>query len=157
MDYSRVNTFGQFLSLSFHGIQVFTGECPFPELFTIDVASLLAKGKRPTRPEHPAVIEPLWKLMQRCWDKKPQKRPTILEVLECLEGIAPIVEDEWKPQQEHHVIAEAPLVKGEWTPQQEHIVIAEAPSVELVQRNSNIITTILRVLKLSRSRKFSDC
>ena len=152
-----MQTFGQFHSLSFHGIQVFTGEWPFPGLWNINVTARLVEGERPTRPEHPAVIEPLWELMQRCWDKKPEDRPTILEVLECLEGIAPIVEGEWKPQPEHPVIAEALLIKDELTPQQEHLVIAEAPSVDLVQRNPDIITTLLGFLRLSRSQKTSEC
>ena len=96
----RVQNFGQLRSPSLRVIQVFTGEWPFPQLSRLLVESELLEGKRPTRPSHPAVIEPLWSLMQRCWDQDPQSRPTVMEVLECLEEIAPDVEDKWAPRQE---------------------------------------------------------
>ena len=41
-------------------------------------------GKRPSRPTHPALANPLWALIQRCWDQDPHLRPEVSEVLRVL-------------------------------------------------------------------------
>ena len=83
----HVQNFGQFRSLSFRVIQVFTGELPFPGLSESEVEESVLQGKRPTRPIHPAVIDPVWELMQRCWSEDPKARPTAEVVLQDLKSI----------------------------------------------------------------------
>ena len=34
-------------------------------------------GVHPERPTHPAFMDDLWTLTQRCWERKPQDRPAI--------------------------------------------------------------------------------
>ena len=42
-------------------------------------------GDHPMRPGYPDFTEPLWTLTQRCWEKEPQDRPAIEEVIRTLE------------------------------------------------------------------------
>ena len=62
-------------------MQVFTGTIPFSHLgITYEVVKEPVVGMRPSRPTHPALTEPLWELMQRCWDKEPLVRPEAAEI-----------------------------------------------------------------------------
>ena len=47
-------------------------------------------GDRPPRPTHPSLIDGLWELVQRCWDRDLRKRPQILEVLQALNSLISI-------------------------------------------------------------------
>ena len=42
------------------------------------------RGDLPPRPTHPACSDVLWGLMQRCWNRDPDSRPTVSEVLQVL-------------------------------------------------------------------------
>lgn len=50
------------------------------------VILLLAQDKRPDKPVHPQFTPKMWSLTKRCWEKKPDKRPDIAEVLRKLES-----------------------------------------------------------------------
>ncbi|KAF9644747.1 kinase-like protein, partial [Thelephora ganbajun] len=69
-------------------IEVFTGAAPFSGS-QYRVMTVIAKGERPPRPEHPAVTDGLWGLIQRCWDQEPRLRPEAAEVLQVLPASAP--------------------------------------------------------------------
>ena len=63
-------------------MQVFTGAIPFSHLgmaYQVVMDPVLL-GMRPSRPTHPALTEPLWELMQRCWDEEPLLRPEAAEI-----------------------------------------------------------------------------
>ncbi|KAL0069535.1 Rho guanine nucleotide exchange factor [Marasmius tenuissimus] len=62
--------------------QIFTGLHPFPELPNeMAVAFNVAQGKRPSRPENtPRLTNPMWALMESCWDALPTSRPTADQV-----------------------------------------------------------------------------
>ena len=92
-------------------VQVFTGEQQFPGLsvfqFEQDINIL---RESPARPTHPAVIDPVWELMERCWSEDPRARPTAMQVLESIINL---------------------------TSQPERPATAEALSAELLQQSSN--------------------
>lgn len=50
----------------------------------------ITQGRRPFRPEHPAVTDRLWEFIQRCWNHTPRLRPEAAEVLkELLVSLVP--------------------------------------------------------------------
>jgi len=65
-------------------IEAFTGKAPFYGIAPTTVAVGILAGNRPTRPTHPSLTDHLWKMIERCWSQKPQKRPEISEVVLCL-------------------------------------------------------------------------
>ena len=46
----------------------------------------MLKGRRPGRPDHPDLSDPLWKLIKGCWEGDPARRKTISEVVTVLEA-----------------------------------------------------------------------
>lgn len=63
--------------------QVFTDSVLFGGSGIMVVVDIM-QGRRPPRPEHPAVTSQLWKLIQRCWNQAPHLRPQAEEVLKWL-------------------------------------------------------------------------
>ena len=47
---------------------------------------LLAGGERPDKPTHEEFTSKMWTLTKKCWDKNPNRRPEILNVLKTLES-----------------------------------------------------------------------
>ena len=67
-------------------IQIFTGDYPFDSRSDEQVILLLANGKRPERPVHEQFTSRMWSLTKKCWEKDPEKRPDVTQVLEKLES-----------------------------------------------------------------------
>ena len=44
----------------------------------------IMSGKRPSRPNHPALTDQLWTLIQGCWEQDPHLRPEVSEALQAL-------------------------------------------------------------------------
>ncbi|TDL22512.1 kinase-like protein [Rickenella mellea] len=70
-------------------LEVFTGRIPFPELSDgAVILSVAVKDQRPPRPSEPATSRGLddvvWELIEACWVKEPNGRPSMDEVLERL-------------------------------------------------------------------------
>ena len=63
-----------------HQYKVLAGVFPFANSPPTTVAVDVLSGKRPERPNHPALTDELWDLIQRCWDQVPQRRPGISDV-----------------------------------------------------------------------------
>jgi len=45
-------------------------------------------GRRPARPDHPALSDGVWKMMKGCWRGNPAQRMTITKVVATLEAEA---------------------------------------------------------------------
>jgi len=73
---------GDIFSFAMLMVEVFTCAAPFVGRSYLTVTFDIVKGRRPPRPEHPAVTGRLWRLIQRCWDKDPRLRPEAVEALE---------------------------------------------------------------------------
>jgi len=64
--------------------QVLTGEAPFREFKPAELAYHVSHGARPGKPANPMAIgisDPLWELIQKCWDDDRTRRPQIQEVV----------------------------------------------------------------------------
>ena len=60
--------------------KVFTGKLPFPDVSDINVQLMVMKGKRPPKPADASKLglsSATWKLVEKCWNKKRDKRPEI--------------------------------------------------------------------------------
>lgn len=83
---SDVYTFGMVV------LELLTGEPPFSE-YRSEVAVLraLVNGTQPKRPTESTVwlTDELWALVQRCWSKGPESRPTMEVVVVDLEKMQP--------------------------------------------------------------------
>ena len=72
--------------------QVLTGVPPFASRQKQELACEVAlEGKRPTRPnnsESLGITDEIWGLLDLCWVKDASSRPTVCNVMRCLEGVA---------------------------------------------------------------------
>ena len=65
--------------------QILTGEQPFRGIKSLELALHISTGSRPPKPEDAETIgisEPLWKLIQKCWEGDKARRPQIQEVVD---------------------------------------------------------------------------
>lgn len=70
----------------FHG-----GWEPFYGVPIPDLITRVRGGGRPPRIRY--VAGPIWRLMEKCWDQDPERRPTFDHIVEEMEGIEPRLED----------------------------------------------------------------
>lgn len=64
--------------------QVLTGELPFRNYKAQELAYYVSLGERPKKPlnaEDIGIFDPLWGLIQKCWQGNPSQRPQIQEVV----------------------------------------------------------------------------
>ena len=62
------------------------GKVPFHSEGDLTVFTRVLAGKRPAR--EVVFADSLWKMMKMCWVPKPSGRPTIEEVLRCLQEVS---------------------------------------------------------------------
>ena len=82
--------------------QVLTGRRPFYHLGQYAVVIAVQNGERPRRPfnaESLGFSSRLWRLVVRCWDKSPSVRPTVKDLLRCLQDTPPT----WAPSPEYPI------------------------------------------------------
>ena len=63
--------------------ETISGNLPFHEDTDLTVFMMVMEGKRP--PRGGRFTESLWKMLERCWAPQPNDRPSIDDVLQCLE------------------------------------------------------------------------
>ena len=65
-------------------VETFSGAVPFGNLKSEMVVLRVLRGGRPERPRNAQAVgltDEMWKLLQRCWQQDPDKRPTMEEVV----------------------------------------------------------------------------
>jgi len=67
-------------------IEIFTGNVPFYPYSDDQVIARLMRDKRPNKPVHGDFTSKMWTLTKECWNKDPQKRLEISDVLRKLES-----------------------------------------------------------------------
>ena len=76
--------------------EVLSGQVPFTPYRNFTVMRKVTEGERPVRPEGVEGLwftDDLWGILKQCWVPRPESRPSIEAVLECL---GPVSRD-WKP------------------------------------------------------------
>ena len=69
-------------------LEVLTSQAPFPCCNNMVVMRKIVEGERPDRPQGPEAVwftDGLWGMLEQCWSPKPELRPIVEGVLECLE------------------------------------------------------------------------
>ena len=69
--------------------ELYTGAAPFETETPVVAAQNHGKGKRPEMSENAqqgGLTDEIWKLLERCWEQKPKKRPTMEEVVRRWQG-----------------------------------------------------------------------
>lgn len=64
--------------------ETISGHLPFPQHGDLTIILKVLAGEYP--PRGAAFPENLWKMLERCWTSQPDGRPSIEDVLQCLEG-----------------------------------------------------------------------
>ena len=68
--------------------EVLSGRAPFSGYHGLAIIGAIIKGERPRRPrgeERKWFADDIWSVMERCWKPSPSDRPSIKDVLQCLE------------------------------------------------------------------------
>ena len=79
--------------------EVLSGRAPFAASTDYIVMRKIIDGERPERPEGVqglCFMDDLWEILNQCWATRPESRPGIKAVFECLEKIS----KGWKPPPE---------------------------------------------------------
>ena len=66
--------------------ETISGNLPFYKHADITVFVMVLAGERPPRGEE--FTESLWKMLELCWSPQPNNRPSIEDVLRCLEMVS---------------------------------------------------------------------
>ena len=67
--------------------EILSGHVPFYQNANLVVPGLIFAGERPERPEGPEGVwftDDVWAVLERCWAHKPNDRPGVKDVLQCL-------------------------------------------------------------------------
>ena len=67
-------------------LEVLSGRVPFVGDKDVVVIRIIAEGKIPKRPEEAWFTNDVWGTLKSCWESKPQNRPRLKAVLQCLEN-----------------------------------------------------------------------
>src|SRR5215471_1156978 len=74
--------------------EIVTGKVPLGHIAYVDFIPLVVYlNVRPERPDDDQpfkIPDPLWTLMESCWEKAPQSRPTALTVCDAIKTIVPL-------------------------------------------------------------------
>ena len=66
--------------------ETISGNLPFHKDTDLTVFAKVIQGKRP--PRGAKFKDSLWRMMERCWESQPSSRPSIGDVLRCLETLS---------------------------------------------------------------------
>jgi len=81
-------------------LEVLSGQAPFAQLKDFVVMRKVTEGERPGRPEGAEgtqFTDDLWQMLNQCWETQPGSRPSIQDILECLERVS----GTWTPPSPH--------------------------------------------------------
>jgi serine/threonine protein kinase len=66
--------------------ETISGNAPFHKDTDLMVVTKVLRGERP--PRGAKFRKDLWSMLERCWESQPNNRPSIGEVLRCLETLS---------------------------------------------------------------------
>lgn len=65
--------------------ETLTGHAPFHKVSALSVLLDVVRGKHP--PREPGFTDSLWEMLELCWAYEPKERPSIIDVLGCLQEV----------------------------------------------------------------------
>ena len=71
--------------------EVLSGRVPFSRHHGLAIIGRIIEGERPRRPRGEEVVwftDDIWSILERCWKPTPGDRPSIKDVLRCLENVS---------------------------------------------------------------------
>jgi hypothetical protein len=71
--------------------ETISGKLPFHNLTHITAVMYILSGEHP--PQGVRFMKSLWEMLEQCWRSQPNNRPSIKDVLECLESVSNL----WEP------------------------------------------------------------
>lgn len=80
-----------FLDPDKFSLQLATGQIPFSDLASCNVADVVLRGERPQMPHHfdaPGITPEVWMSAEKCWHRRAEERPEIEAVLQDLQKVA---------------------------------------------------------------------
>jgi hypothetical protein len=80
---SRPTKYSDCYALGMVIYETISGRLPFYQCAGGTILLKIMKGERP--PQEPWFTGGLWKMLQKCWSPEPNDRPSVEEVLRCLE------------------------------------------------------------------------
>jgi serine/threonine protein kinase len=94
--------------------EVLSGHVPFHQYENLAVPVKVCGGERPTRPEgsEGVWLMGVWALLERCWTPRPNERPAIKDLLECLVEASRI----WTPPSPQVVPSPSTADSSTWNP-----------------------------------------
>ena len=87
--------------------EVLSGQVPFAPFHYCIVLRKVIQGDRPSRPNGPEgkrFSNDLWRTLNRCWAARPERRPSVTTVLECLERVSRVPETPFRQSDESVVM-----------------------------------------------------
>ena len=69
--------------------EVLSGQKPFPECMDLVAMQKIVRGKCPQRPQGESgewFKDGIWEILELCWKRERDERPTLDTILRCLEG-----------------------------------------------------------------------
>ena len=69
-------------------LEVLTGQVPFAGYKDVIVMRVVIDGEQPERPEEVWFTDDLWGTLKQCWSPRPETRPTVEAILECLDRVS---------------------------------------------------------------------
>ena len=69
-------------------LEVLSGQVPFARDNEVTVIRKVLNGERPERPEEVWFTDDLWGTLKQCWSPRPETRPTVEAILECLDRVS---------------------------------------------------------------------
>ena len=70
-------------------LEVLSGRAPYNQVQNVNVLLMvIRRGEPPKRPEGLRFTDDLWRTLGQCWSHRPEDRPAIGAVLECLGWLA---------------------------------------------------------------------
>jgi hypothetical protein len=95
--------------------EVLSGRIPFYQYENFVVPLKVFQGKRPEKPDGPERVwftDDMWAVLERCWTPQPNERPTIEDVLQCLDEASRV----WTPLSPQAVVNPPTADSPTWVP-----------------------------------------
>jgi len=125
--------------------EVLSGHLPFYEYKSWAIFGKVAGGDRPERPQGAEGVwfpDDVWEALEHCWTPQPGDRPSVEDVLQCLERVS----RSWVPPSPRLVVAPPPADSPTWgfsdmitEESADEIGVSSSPSHEVARQSEKSV------------------